>query len=295
MTEPFIALCYPSRGMGHDRTSFGAFRELRRYPHILCPAFGLPMPDSHNLAAEQALADARVTHLWFVENDHLLPPGVLAALLDADAPVVAAPYTMHNAVPLGIRDKRGALVLVGLGCTLIRRDVFAKVPTPPFQINADLWDRKADAWGTGETAPLLGLPRPHALVSGPDTYFCRELRRAGIPIAMLDDTWQVGHLAVMQRGQTNAISVDQVRMDGGQPDYPWAPSKEVVMPEEIAYLKSASGTLFIDMVKSNRNYKKHINAGWTEITKAEYDKGRKDMEAMFENRREEIRKEKLGE
>jgi hypothetical protein len=260
-SKPHIAVAYPSRGTGHDPTIFGVIREIEAggYPHTWCPAFYLPIPDAHNDATRQALADPRVTHVWYLENDHLLPLGILDALLAADAPIAAAEYRMRNGLSTVIRDGHGEVVLVGLGCTLVRREVLAAIPDPPFVVQT------RQRWHGGAWIDT-GIPE-HA--GGQDIYFCQQLRAAGYRITVLDPQWQIGHLDVEHAGGRTNRGIDRVVCYGGAPEIPWRPQRRVTDMPEIAWLKHPQGTLVIDMDKAHPNYQKKLKQGWIEISEEE--------------------------
>jgi hypothetical protein len=209
---PFIAVCLPSRGVGHLRTVAGLLRETAPYPHAWYFAFGLPIPDSHNAVVRSALADERTQYLLLAEDDHLYPVGVLDAMLAANAPIVGIDYLMRNGPRCVIRDASGEPVLVGLGCTLIRRDVFAALPDPPFQVGTR---QQWDGVGWRDT----GVPE-HA--GGQDIFFCQQARAAGFRITVLDG-WEVGHLELQRAGDHVNYGVDRVICHGGIGDLPWRP------------------------------------------------------------------------
>ena len=104
--------------------------------------------DKYN-AARQVALDGGYTHLLTLEHDVIVPPDALKKLLDADAPICYALYVLrhklHNTYPWNAmtkvegqnctslsedvdaaRKSFGSVINVagiGLGCTLIRRDV----------------------------------------------------------------------------------------------------------------------------------------------------------------------------
>lgn len=245
--------------MGFDPTIFGAIREIERtpHPHIWCPAFYLPIPDAHNETARLALADDRVTHLWFVENDHLLPVGVLDAMLALDAPVAAAEYVLRGGHSCVIRSGRG-VELVGLGCTLVRREVFAQIPHPPFQVGKrQQWN--GSGWQERQSPEHAG---------GQDIFFCQQVRAAGLAIAVLGPEWNVGHLEIMQAGDHINQGMDWIRCWGGSPDLPWYPPRRDDLMAKVVYLKSPGG-LVIDMDTASTEYARLKKQGWVEVQKSE--------------------------
>lgn len=259
MSKPFIAVCLPSRGVGHYRTILGIQREVEPYRHLrpYCLVVGEPIPDAHNLAVRQALVDERVTHLWLLEDDHLLPAGVLRALLSADAPIAAAQYLLRNGRPSVLRDAHGEVVLTGLGCTLVRREVFERLPDPPFQVGNRLqWE----GGGWRDT----GQPE---YAGGQDIFFCNVARAAGIPITVLDG-WQVGHLEAVRTGARANFGMDEIRCWGGDPSMPHYPRTWRDIMGERVYLRLAHGTV-IDMDVDSDQYQRFLSQGAQVIKPAE--------------------------
>lgn len=234
MPKPFIAVCIASRGVGHYRTIAGVIREVEPYPHRWCWSIGNPIPAAQNQVAAEALSDERVSHLLFIEDDHLLPVGVLDAMLRMQASIVGAPYQLRGDISCVIESPAG-VELIGLGCTLVQREVFAAMPEPPFQVDS------RQAW-TAQGWKDTGIPE-HA--GGQDIFFCRNARAAGIPIRVLDKTFQVGHLETVRAGARANYGTDEVICWGGSPDMPYYPHKERNMAVE--HWRSPSSDLTLDL------------------------------------------------
>lgn len=267
MTKPFIAICYPSRGTGFDATWLGVVREIEDggYPHIWCPALYMPIPDAHNETVRLALADERVTHLWFVENDHLFPAGVLAALLALDAPIAAAEYVLRGGLRCVIESAAG-VELVGLGCTLVKRAVFTLVPDPPFQVG------RRQQWTGSHWQDRPGYE--HA--GGQDIFFCQQARKAGLRIEILRDR-DVGHLELKRAGDHVNLGMDWIRCWGGAARYPYYPPKREDMMSKVVYLQ-APGGLVIDMDTASTEYPRLLRQGWKEIEKPKATAALKEQE-----------------
>lgn len=253
-----VAICIASRGVGHYRTIAGVLREVADVPHSFHFALGLPIPDAQNLCVEQALADPAVTHLWFVEDDHLIPVGALSALLNAHAPVAAIEYLLRSGLSSVMRDAGGTVRLVGLGVTLIERAVFAAIPSPPFQVSTR---------HTLENGRWIdtGVPE-HA--GGLDAFFCRQVVQAGLQIAVVPGV-QAGHLETVRVGGRDNEGIDEVRCWGGSDDLPWYPKRRDSMAAR--YLKSASGLVIDIDPELGGDVGFYLNNGWTEIGKREFD------------------------
>lgn len=130
------------------------------------------------------LAEPRLTHVLMTECDMLLPPDTIIKLLEVDQPVVSGVYFLrsgrgqaclyvkthstkdnpyvHSPVSLFptdepfILDPKGHGGCPGLGCVLIRREVFERVSRPWFDLKENYY--------------------------GSDMYFWTKVRDAGIDV-----------------------------------------------------------------------------------------------------------------
>jgi len=126
-----IAVCLPSRGYVYSRLMESLLRNTAHRTDVkFFFSHGKRIPDCHNHIANQAM-DAGCDYLWFVEDDHYLPDGILDKLLAMDADVAACDY------PIGrfghvITTYTNGFKQTGFGCTLIKRSVFEKLERPYF-------------------------------------------------------------------------------------------------------------------------------------------------------------------
>lgn len=140
-------------------------------------------------AAEAAFKDPKVKYLLYIDQDMILPQFGAVMLVEAaeknDLPIVAGYYSMRHRPfhPLIFRESErkrfynpvlvksnGAVVpadATGLGCCLIRRDVFEKVHKPWFVVSG--------AYSTE------------------DIYFFQKVRHKGIPV-MIHTGVMCGHI-----------------------------------------------------------------------------------------------------
>lgn len=117
-----------------------------------------------NVIAKYVL-DQSFDYVLFVDSDILLPRDTLTKLLSHPFPVVSGSYA---------KKQSGAKVLEiqGLGCTLIRRDVFEQIPAPQFSYSFSLL--------------------PHQIVSE-DQMFFAQLTQLNIPFHV-DTSIRCGHV-----------------------------------------------------------------------------------------------------
>jgi GT2 family glycosyltransferase len=155
---------------------------------------GTAISFQRNAAVEHLLANPELAWLWFLDDDHLIPPATCATLLAHNLPIVGGLYyTRRDPLRLTAmrlsRDEAGRPSAfhplkpplkpglhqvdgMGMGCTLIRREVFEKVENPWFL---------ADQYG---------------LQNGEDFYFCLKAGDAGYKI-YVDSSVRIGHLTTM--------------------------------------------------------------------------------------------------
>lgn len=117
----------------------------------------MPLDAAENLLTEQALALKETTHIFLTENDMILPDTTLIDLLALDKPIASGVYFLRNGygqpclykrmvglpsnpyaqTPLSIFPLDRPFKLdgcPGVGCVLIKREVFEGMKKPWFEI-----------------------------------------------------------------------------------------------------------------------------------------------------------------
>lgn len=180
------AIAYASRTLAVDgRGSLvGAGSTDRMYTH-----------SAENQLVRELLATPEATHLFLTESDMVLPKDVLPRLLALDQPIAAGLYFLrggrgapclymkgvtpadnpypHAPVNVFPTDRPFRNDCPGLGCALIRRDVFETVPFPWF-------DLKESHYGS-------------------DMYFYTKVRDAGIEV-WVDPAVKCGQMDYVEVG-----------------------------------------------------------------------------------------------
>jgi hypothetical protein len=195
-----IAVVTPSRGMVWAPTVDSVEAEIAAARveghdirwHVVS---GLPIPDSHETCVERALED-QPEAIWFVEEDMIIPPGALAALLE----VLETHDVAHLDYPVGDqsmaynccwhKDKStvepasepltGPLLWSGFGCLLIRREVFDVMPRPWFRS-----DRTYQIVQVGTQISMIETDTP-AVHGGFDIDFGIRANALGLTIGCVD-------------------------------------------------------------------------------------------------------------
>lgn len=174
-----IACVLPTRGLIYARTIRGVLRNLVGSSGDLIIIDGLPMPDCFNNGIEQAI-DSGADYIWMVEEDNGCPDQVLNKMLKEDKDIITIEYGVAGGASHVQRDAGGELIWCGIGCTLIKREVFESVPKPWFRV-----DMKRDhATGEWSKWPDHQIPKKFG---GHDVWFFTQARQLGFKIDILAD------------------------------------------------------------------------------------------------------------
>lgn len=127
-----IAVCLATRGLIFTEVEDALEKNLNGWPYQLFRTKDLVIPESQNYLVDKALS-TDATHLLFVEEDNVMPDNALVDMLNLNADVACIDYGVAGYSCL-TRDKRtGEILWCGLGCTLIKREVFEALEKPYFR------------------------------------------------------------------------------------------------------------------------------------------------------------------
>ena len=174
-----IATILPSRGLIFSRTAEEILLNLRGFPHKIFFAHRLGIPECFEAPTERALADKDVTHLWFVEDDMILPPDILTKMHAMDVAVVTADYPTNENGRGAVFKVKNQVIFCGTGCTLVKREVFNELRKPYFTTDI--------AWNVKNYGDYIRFI-PAERGEDPDGYglhdvnFCMNLFKLRIPI-----------------------------------------------------------------------------------------------------------------
>lgn len=190
-----IAIILPSRGLIFSQTADEILQNVKDIPHRFYFSHRKPIPQCFEDPTNRALLDNDITHLWFVEDDMILPPDTLKKLLKKDLAVVTCDYPVN-------KDGRGSVfkvgrevIFCGTGCMLVKREVFDVMKKPYFRTDM--------RWNIKNFGSYVKMTRSlHDNITGyglHDINFCMTLNKLGIPIHMI--TLKLGQRKLIELGK----------------------------------------------------------------------------------------------
>jgi hypothetical protein len=162
----------------HSRTMEDILANLQNREAVYVFSHGRPQPEAENYVFEEALK-YEPDYIFKVEDDMQLPLGILDEMLDMDAEVVACHYPCSEHGNDAYHVRNGVFENMGLGCALIRADVFKKLEKPWFRTDVDyVWNgEELEANPSREGVDRHG---------GHDTYFSQQLVKIGVTPAIIE-------------------------------------------------------------------------------------------------------------
>lgn len=179
-----LGVVLPSRGLMFSKTLEDILGELRGFDYKIFWSHERSLPECFNIPTEEALADPEVFAVLIVEDDMIIPKGILKEMFAKHYPVVALDYPfLDNGDATTLHDPQGFAYWTGTGFMLIARQILENIPKPIWQtgrtfdpfIDTDtihFWPRKLDK-------VYYGLH---------DLNFGLVLYSAGVPIMVMDRT-----------------------------------------------------------------------------------------------------------
>ena len=216
-----IGIVLPTRGLLFTQVIEALERERQGFDTKIYYSHDLPIPDGHNKLVKQALEDG-VTHVWMVEEDTVPITGALEKLLACDTAIACVDYGVSGWGCV-TRNKNNEILWCGVGCTLIKKEVFEKMEYPYFRVDKVLslndwtWKQLPEDYVKNKNYGTL------------DIYFCCKARELGFEIKQVEG--ECNHLELKElgrRGVNNGlhnieirpkINRKQIVNQGKNPDY----------------------------------------------------------------------------
>lgn len=136
-----LAVIVPSRGLAFSQTCEELLDNLQGLNYEIFFAHGLDIPECYNAPLKRALRGP-YTHFWIVEDDMILPKGVLKELLRANVQAICCDYPVSKQGKAAVyRDPAGDVIYGGVGCLLMTKKFLKKYKQPIFRTDV-VWDVK---------------------------------------------------------------------------------------------------------------------------------------------------------
>jgi len=175
-----IAVMMPSRGLIFSETIEEVLREVAPFSFEFFFAHSRPIPEAFNEPMDKILKSS-FDYVWIVEEDMVLPKGILQELLDLQSPIATMDYPAVEGVMCVQRDNNSDVLYTGTGCLLIERGILELVDKPVFSTD-DIYTPKGE---------YIGKRDPREPIYGQhDIHFFMQIRKLGIPIKV---TRSIGH------------------------------------------------------------------------------------------------------
>lgn len=194
-----IGVVFPSRGLVYSRTAEELLKNLKGLDYKIFFSHRKPIPDCFNEPTEKALGYEDLTHIWFVEDDMILPPRVLKTMLKMDKAVVTADYPVNKEGKGAVfKDADGKVLFCGTGCTLVKAEVFRELKVPFFRT-----DKKWNVKNMGDYIKFSSVENTNGGYGLHDINFCFRLHELGIPIHVIKQKLGQRKLVNLGKSGTN--------------------------------------------------------------------------------------------
>lgn len=202
-----LGVILASRGTMFSRTMESVFENTKGHNWKLYMAHGLPIPDCFNVPLKRALKD-KCDWIWFVEEDMYIPKGTLKRMFELKQPIVTVDYgDKKSGKALILRNIDESVVFSGMGCLLVKADVFEKLSEPYFKPMV-FWKIVED------NGDIRYEAHPEIKETGygmQDIYFCWIVNKLGYKIVELPQA-KIGHQRLVAKGGESKSEVDTVEI-----------------------------------------------------------------------------------
>lgn len=200
-----VGIIFPSRGLVFSQTAEELLDTIKDFKQFggECKIFfshRKPLPECFEEPTTRALKDKSITHLWFVEDDMVLPPTILRDMAREDANVVTCDYPVTKDGKGSVfSNQAGNVIFCGTGCLLVKREVFKSLKKPYFT-DKIRWTML----NYGEAVKLIGKPNESGDGYGlHDITFCMKLWKTGVLVKVLPTKLGQRKLVSLGKAGTN--------------------------------------------------------------------------------------------
>lgn len=172
-----IAVVLPTRGLVFTEVE-NALEQVRFFCGknvVFLRSVDLPIPRGHNELVEKALMLNDLTHILFIEEDTVMPIDGFFEMVKANVDIAFIDYAI-NGWACAAKTEDGEILWCGLGCTLVKVDVFKKLEKPYFRVDKSLILNDQDYFEWKD------LPNKYG---GHDIWFFSQAREAGFKITQV--------------------------------------------------------------------------------------------------------------
>lgn len=187
-----IAVIMPSRGLLFARTIEWLEEQRKKYNITLYISHNLPIPECFNKLTEKALRD-KPNYLFYLEDDIVPPRNAIKRLLNSirSFPVACIDYPFRAQLNNVSRDHKGEIMSCGLGCTMVRANIYSHLKKPYFRSDRR-YDWQTRKWYKCNAHKVYGLQ---------DMWFTYIVRKAGFKIKQVPG--ECIHLGLIKLGRPN--------------------------------------------------------------------------------------------
>jgi len=186
-----IGIVLPTRGLVFTRVEQAIEPFRKKHDITVYRSYDLPIPEGHNRLTEEALADG-CDYIWLIEEDTVPPAGSLEKMMQANSDIACVDYGVSGWGCV-TKDSNGQILWCGLGCTLVKREVFERLEKPFFRTDKTL---RLNDW-TWQDLPADYVK--NKVYGTLDIWFCCQARKAGFKITQIEG--EAVHLQLENLGQ----------------------------------------------------------------------------------------------
>lgn len=172
-----IGIIQPTRGLIFAEAQSALEKNLAKYDHKIYRSWDLTIPECVNVLIDQALLDG-CNYLLFSEEDTVMPDGGLDRMIMADSDIACIDYGVAGYSCITKDKQTGELLWCGLGCTLVKAEVFAMLQKPYFRADKQLLlnNYPKEEW----------INAPKGAYGGHDIWFGVQARKVGFTIKQVE-------------------------------------------------------------------------------------------------------------